>query len=141
MAMNSAPVMALLSLAVAPVEAAQFQIAVSTAANPVRKVVTLLQAIQGKVQKEGEKETELHSKYMCYCGNGAGTLGKSMSDANAKIAELTSSIAEAQQHQAQLQQELAEHRADRTAAKQNMADATAVRKTEAATFATYKAES
>lgn len=140
MAMNSAPVMALLSLAVAPVEAAQFQIAVSTAANPVRKVVTLLQAIQEKVQKEGEKETELHSKYMCYCGNGAGTLGKSMSDANAKIAEVTSSIAEAQQHQAQLQQELAEHRADRTAAKQNMADATAVRKTEAATFATYKAE-
>ena len=34
--------------------------------NPIRKVVTMLQNMQKKVTAEGEKETALFEKYMCY---------------------------------------------------------------------------
>eukprot|EP00425_Heterocapsa_triquetra_P009464 CAMPEP_0195130618 /NCGR_PEP_ID=MMETSP0448-20130528/143541_1 /TAXON_ID=66468 /ORGANISM="Heterocapsa triquestra, Strain CCMP 448" /LENGTH=74 /DNA_ID=CAMNT_0040168535 /DNA_START=11 /DNA_END=232 /DNA_ORIENTATION=- len=36
-------------------------------ANPIRKVVTMLQNMQMKVTEEGEKEKELYNKFMCYC--------------------------------------------------------------------------
>jgi hypothetical protein len=34
------------------------------AANPIRKVVTMLQMMQKKVEQEGEKEKELFDKFM-----------------------------------------------------------------------------
>jgi hypothetical protein len=34
-------------------------------ANPVRKVVNLLQKMQRKVEKEAEEEKELFDKFMC----------------------------------------------------------------------------
>jgi cytochrome c5 len=37
--------------------------------NPIRKVVNMLQAMQKKVEAEGEKEKELFDKFMCYCKN------------------------------------------------------------------------
>ena len=36
-------------------------------ANPIRKVVTLLQDMQKELEAEGEKEEELYNKFMCYC--------------------------------------------------------------------------
>jgi len=41
------------------------------AANPIRRVVNLLQDMQKKVEAEGKKEKELFEKFMCYCKNGA----------------------------------------------------------------------
>jgi len=55
-----------------------------TTANPIRKVVNMLEALKGKVEAEGEKEKELFDKYMCYCKNAGGTLAKSIADAEAK---------------------------------------------------------
>jgi len=109
-------------------------------ANPIRKVVTMLQSISAKVTSEGEKETELHKKYMCYCDNGAGSLGKSIAGAESKMTEVSSNIAAAEQQDAQLTEELKTHRADRAAAKEAMAEATQLREKEAATFAAYKSE-
>ena len=48
---------AVLCLSLASSEAVQ--------ANPIRKVVTMLQNMQKKVTAEGEKETALFEKYMC----------------------------------------------------------------------------
>merc|ERR1719326_2720939 len=56
-----------------------------------------------KVEEEGEKETELYEKYMCYCKNSGSTLEKSIADANVKIPDLQSSIEEAESHKAQLE--------------------------------------
>jgi len=53
----------------------------SVNANPIRKVVTMLQNMQKKVSTEGEKEKALFDKFMCYCKNSDSTLGKSISDA------------------------------------------------------------
>jgi chromosome segregation ATPase len=104
------------------------------AANPIRKVVTMLQMMQKKVVAEGEKETALYEKYVCWCKNGASSLGQSIADANTKIPALASSIKEAEASKAQLEADIKQHRADRDAAKAAMAEATAIREKEAAAY-------
>merc|ERR1719316_2527341 len=109
-------------------------------ANPIRKVVTMLQAMQKKVTAEGEKEKELFDKFMCYCKNGDEALAKSIADAEAKMPQVTSDIEEAEAQVKQLKSDLKSHQTDRAAAKSAMADATAIREKEAAAFAALKAE-
>jgi hypothetical protein len=65
-------------------------------ANPIRKVVTMLQMMQKKVEAEGAKETELFEKYMCYCKSSGGALAKSVADAKVKVPSVTSDIEEAE---------------------------------------------
>jgi predicted nucleic acid-binding Zn-ribbon protein len=111
-----------------------------TAANPIRKVVTMLQSMQKKVTAEGEKEKELFDKFMCYCKHGDEALAKSISAAEAKVPAVTSDIEEAESQVKQLKEDLKSHQTDRAAAKSAMAEATAIREKEAATFAAEKAE-
>jgi len=103
-------------------------------ANPIRKVVTMMQALQAKVEAEGEKEKELYDKYMCYCKNSGGDLAKSIADAEAKGPELASSIEEGQNKLAQLKEDIKAHQTDRAAAKEAIAKATAVRSEEKSRF-------
>jgi hypothetical protein len=63
-------------------------------ANPIRKVVTMLQNMQAKVTEEGEHQAELFEKFMCYCKNGRGTLEASIADAENKIANLEATVGE-----------------------------------------------
>jgi len=107
---------------------------VNAAANPIRKVVTMLQMMQSKVQAEGEKEEKAYDKYMCWCKTGGGDLGKSIADGTAKVGDLGSSIKEGEAQLAQLAEDLSAHKADREAAKTAMAEATALREKEAAAF-------
>jgi len=109
-------------------------------ANPIRKVVTMLQTLQSKVQAEGAKEKELYDKYMCYCKNAGGDLAKSIADAEAKGPELVSAIEEAEGHLAQLKSDIAAHQNDRAAAKTAMDEATALRNKENAAYTTFKDE-
>jgi nucleoid-associated protein YgaU len=104
-------------------------------ANPIRRVVTMLQNMQKKVTAEGERDEQLFEKYMCYCKNGAGDLQNSISAADTKIPQVESAIKEAKAQKAQLEADLVQHKADRAAAKQAIADATALRTKEAAAFA------
>ena len=60
---SSATAIVLLSL-MGLAGAAQFEQTVT--ANPIRKVVTMLQSLQKKVAAEGEKEQELFDKFMCW---------------------------------------------------------------------------
>jgi hypothetical protein len=121
-----------------PVQSATIEEAAE--ANPIRKVVTMLEMLKRKVQEEGEKEEALFAKYKCYCSNSGSDLQKDIDAANVKIPELQSSIEEAEAQGVQLEEDLAKHRADRTAAQQNMAEATSIREKQAATFAAYKSE-
>merc|ERR1719409_1377005 len=105
-------------------------------ANPIRRVVTMLQMMQNKVKAEGEKEKELFDKFMCYCENADTTLGKSISEAQNKIPQVNSELEEAIALKAQLEEELAKHRQDREDAKAAMAKATKIREKEAAEYAT-----
>jgi len=112
----------------------------ATAVNPIRKVVTMLQVMQKKVEAEGEKEKELFDKFMCYCKTSGGDLAKSIMDADTKMPEVASAIAEAEASKSQTEEDLKKAQVDRSAAKTAMAEATAIRGKEAATFATLDNE-
>jgi len=110
------------------------------AANPIRKVVSMLQAMQKKIAAEGDKEKELFDKFNCYCQNGDQALAKSISEAETKAPQVSSDIEEGESQVVQLKADLKSHQSDRAAAKAAMAEATAIREKEAAEFASLKAE-
>jgi len=112
----------------------------ATAANPIRKVVTMLQNVQKSVTAEGEKEEKMFEKYMCYCKNGVGTLEKEISDNEAKLTELEASVKEDAEKKKQLDADLIKHKADRAEAKTSIAEATALRKKEAEAYAVASAD-
>merc|ERR1719183_3425341 len=96
--------------------------------------------MEKKVTAEGEKEKELFDKFMCYCKNAGGTLGKSIADAEAKVPTVTADIEEAEAKLKQDKEDLKSAQTDRAAAKAAMAEATTIREKEAAEFAKEKAE-
>jgi len=124
----------LLALVVAPVSAAETQ------TNPIRKVVVMLQAMQKKVTSEGEKETELYDKFVCYCKNAGGDLSKGIEAGQDKVPQLEADIKKAEASLAQLKEDIKQHQNDRAAAKEAMAAATALREKEAAAFDKADAE-
>jgi len=113
---------------------------VAGAANPIRKVVTMLQKMQKKVEQEGETEKKLYEKFMCYCQNGGKDLETSISAAEEKVSTLPSEIEAAEEKLTQMKTDIKQHQTDRAAAKRSMKKATAVREKEAADFAKMKAE-
>jgi len=103
-------------------------------ANPIRKVVTMLQVMQKKVEAEGAREQELFDKFMCYCKNSGGDLQKGIADAETKVPQLGSDIEEAEAKAVQLKEDLKQAQTDRSAAKGAMAEATGIRDKEAAAY-------
>jgi ubiquinone biosynthesis protein UbiJ len=133
--MGFAPLL-LVVVALAPTAQATHESAVL---NPIRKVVTLLQSMQTKVEAEGEKEEELFKKFMCYCKTSSGALTDSIAAADYKATSLTSEIKVLSEQQAALKEALPIVKADRAAAKAAMADGTALREKDAAAYAAEKA--
>jgi len=133
------PARLLLAAAVAsPVVQASVSVQQSDAlvnANPIRKVVTMLQVMQKKVEAEGAREQELFEKFMCYCKNSGGALQKGISDAVTKVPQLGSDIEEAEAAAVQLKEDLKSAQTDRSAAKAAIAEATGIRAKEAAAYA------
>merc|ERR1719379_1848800 len=109
-------------------------------ANPIRRVVTMLQSMQKKVADEGKKEEELFDKFMCYCKNGKGTLEASIESAKNTNEQLESSIKETDATLKQTKSDLKKAQTDRSEAKAAVASATALREKEAAAFAKESSE-
>jgi len=109
-------------------------------ANPVRRVVTMLQMMAKKVEADGKKQEELFEKFMCYCDSNIGTLQKSIEDAKTKIPQVESDIKEAEALKAQLEEDLKNHRQDRTDAKGAMEKATSMREKEHGEFSAENSE-
>jgi len=103
-------------------------------ANPIRKVVNLLQNMQKKVAAEGEKEKELFDKFMCYCKNSDSTLAASISAAETKVPEVGTQIEEGKAKKVQLEDEVKGAISSRAEAKDAIAKATAIREKENAAF-------
>merc|ERR1719203_1178681 len=78
----------------------------SATANPIRKVVTMLQVMQKKVAAESAKATELFEKFECYCKGSGGTLKASIAAAEAKVPEVSSDIEEGEAKLAQLKADI-----------------------------------
>jgi len=108
--------------------------------NPIRRVVTMLQMMQKKVEAEGEKETKMFETFMCYCKNGKGALEASIEAAKSKNEQLLSSIEETASKLKQAKADLKGAQEGRAAAKEAVAKATALREKEAAAFAKESGE-
>jgi len=113
---------------------------VQLAANPIRRVVTMLQAMQKKVAEEGEIEQKLFDGFMCYCKNGAGELSATIESAKNKNEQLASSIKETAATLTTTKADLKTAQTDRADAKAAVAKATALRSKEAKAFATESSE-
>merc|ERR1719174_2989331 len=95
--------------------------------NPIRRIVNLLQMMAKEIEEDGEKDEEMHEKYMCYCE----TNSKKLSDG---ITALEAEIP-------QLEADLAKHKKDREDAKAAIASATAQREKENDAFTEEDTES
>merc|ERR1719183_1664592 len=89
---------------------------VEAGANPIRKVVTLMQNMQKEIEVQGEKEKELFDKFMCYCSGGTGALNKAIADATAESEELSAKLKSESAEKVQTAQELIDHKKDRESA-------------------------
>merc|ERR1719506_2142634 len=112
----------------------------SLQANPIRKVVTMLQMMQNKVTAEGKKEQELFDKFMCYCNTGVDDLKASISAADTKIPQVESALKSAAAEKSQLEQDTKAAQETRTECKEAIATATALREKEAAEYAKTKSD-
>merc|ERR1719305_1484858 len=120
-------------LAAAPAEGA-------SGANPIRKVVTLLQDMQKETEAEGAKEKELFDKFMCYCSGNTAELQKSIEDSKAKIDDLSGKLKAETAEKAQMELDVVAHKSDKEAAEQDLAKAEAIRAKEAAEFSEDSAD-
>ena len=127
-------------LGFAAVQAAAVRGKEAASENPIRRIVNLLQAMAKEIEADGEKDEEMHEKYMCYCETNTKTLGTSITELTEKVPQIEASIEEAVATKAQLEADLAKHKEDREAAKKAIADATAQREKEAAEFASESTE-
>jgi septal ring factor EnvC (AmiA/AmiB activator) len=109
--------------------------------NPIRRVVTMLQMMQKKVEEQGHKEQELFDAFMCYCKTGVESLETSIKENDAKVSQLESSIEETEASLKQLKSDLESAKADRVEAEDTMDKATALREKEAKTFDKFSSES
>jgi len=105
-----------------------------TAANPIRKVVTMLQSMQKKIAAEGEKEAALYEKFECYCKGGKGDLEASIASAGVAVPQLGKDIEAKEAKLAETKEDLKSAKSSRDEARAAIADATAVRTKEAAAF-------
>jgi len=113
----------------------------SSTANPIRKVVTLIQNLQKKVEAEAVSEEKLFNEFMCYCKNGVQTLEETISANTGKVPKVQAAIEGAEAKVKQIKAELAQAQTDRDAAKASSEKATALREKEAAAFAKFKSDS
>jgi len=114
--------------------------AVEQQANPVRKVVTLLQNLQQKVTAEGEKEEELYKKFACYCKTGVGELQSRVDAAGVKSPQLEADITSSEESLTQTKADLKAAQKERADAKAAIGAATAIREKDAAAFSASKSE-
>jgi len=103
--------------------------------NPIRRVVTMMQGMQKKIDEEGKRDQELYDKFMCYCTTGASDLAASVQAAETKMPAVTSALEEASAQKTQLEADLVQHKQDRVDAEDAVKEAAALREKEAAIFA------
>jgi len=103
-------------------------------ANPIRRVVSLLQSMQSKIEAEGEQQDKNFAKFQCYCEQNAAKLSDAVEQAKVKIESLATDIESSTQDRTQTVADLASAKENRESAQKAIADATAQREKEAAAF-------
>merc|ERR1712045_695832 len=85
--------------------------------NPIRKVVTMLQGMQKKVEEEAKTELALYEKYMCYCETAGGDLDAGVTASEEKLESMKAALKSAKEKKKQTEADLKEHQTSRAEAK------------------------
>merc|ERR1719482_1669418 len=99
-------------------------------ANPIRKVVTLMQDMQKEIEAEGAKDKELFDKFMCFCTGNTGDLEKKIADGQAKITDSEGKLKADTAEKAQLELDIVQHKEDKAAAENDLSKASSLRSKE-----------
>jgi len=92
-----------------PLAAARENAVTQHAANPIRKVVTMLQQMQNKVTAQGKSDKVIFDKFMCYCTTGADDLASSIGSADTKIPQVEAALKEGAATKLQLEAYIKNH--------------------------------
>lgn len=125
----------------ASVYCSQVAVEVNTEANPMRKIISMLQDMAKEVEREGEVEAEIYEKALCACDGGEKNLQGVIAESQAAIEEQTSKNKAQTAEKAQLTQEVEEHKTNKFQAEQDLAEATELRDKEHATFVAEEKDS
>jgi len=102
----------------------------SGGANPIRKVVTLMETMQAKIEAENEKEDELYQKFECHCKKTQKQLEDDIAKASA-VGNIKPEDVEAKKAQLKLlQQSIEDLKNDKIDEEKTLANARAVREKE-----------
>jgi len=102
--------------------------------RPVTKVITLLKDMLTQMEKEADEDEEVYDKLACWCETGDKEKTKSISDAEARISELTTSIESFTSLSARLSQEIENLNKEVKADQEALDTATALRQKQVAEF-------
>jgi len=116
----------ILGLALAGASAGEMEMG----ANPIRKVVNMMQKMSEKIEQEGEDEKDLYDKFMCHCKSELADFNKGKATFEAAVPKLESDISSAEAQISQLQQEIEAKKADEVATKDSMQRASVEREKE-----------
>mmetsp|Transcript_20200 Transcript_20200/g.46434 ORF Transcript_20200/g.46434 Transcript_20200/m.46434 type:complete len:712 (+) Transcript_20200:75-2210(+) len=106
---------------------AQVRASQASSANPIRRTVKMLQAMQKKVEEEGEKEEELYDKFDCFCGKSSTGLKDSISEAQSAIPQLESKLEQTVAALSQLKADIKQASSDKGAATEALEQGEALR--------------
>merc|ERR1719265_2354926 len=78
-------------------------------ANPMRKIISMLQDMQKELEREAENEAAIFEKAMCACEGGGKELSDVIAESSASIDSLSAKVKEETAEKQSLAQELADH--------------------------------
>lgn len=103
-------------------------------ARPTSQVVTLLQDMAEQLEVEGKEDEEVYHTMACWCKTNDQEKTKAITDAEARIADLTSSVESATAASTRLKVEIKSNEADLAGAQSALAEATSIQEKDLAEF-------
>jgi hypothetical protein len=112
----------------------------SSGANPIRKIVTLMQNMQKEIELEGAKEKKLFDEFMCWCKDDGVAVDRYIELSSSYVTQLTAMQKSLEAAKVQTAQDLIGHKKDREGAQGDMEEATVLRNKENTAYAAAKAD-
>jgi chromosome segregation ATPase len=109
-------------------------------ANPIRKIVTMLQQMQVEIETEAEESKAMYQKFMCFCDSNIGQTTKEIDDGTELVGQLESEIKGLVGANAQIESELKELESEIAENQKSVDEQAGVRKEEAAKFSEESTE-
>jgi septal ring factor EnvC (AmiA/AmiB activator) len=108
--------------------------------NPIRKIVTLLQNMQGEIEQEGEESKKMYEKYMCFCDTNIAQTTKEIEDGTELVGQLENEIKGLVGANSQIAAQIADLKTELADNRKSVEEQTGVRKEEAEQFSEESTE-